>query len=168
MTAGKSIALTRWTCVGKVMSLLSNMPSRLVIAFLPRSKCLLISWLQSPSTVILELPKYKVSHCFPIYLPWSDGTRYHDLSFKKAVLSQLFHSPLSLSSSVYSSLSFCLCWTLKVHSCLLLQRIPSFVKELPWKEDFFASLMRNREWAVTGWVNDSCLLACLDREPPLW
>ena len=84
MTTGKTIALTRWTFVGKVMSLLFNMLSRLVITFLPRSKCLLISWLQSPSTVILEPPKNKVSHCFhcfPIYLPWSDGTRWHDLSF---------------------------------------------------------------------------------------
>ena len=73
MTTGKTIALTRWTFVGKVMSLLFNMLSRLVIAFLPRSKCLLISWLQSPPTVILE-PKKIVCHsfhCFPIYLPWS-------------------------------------------------------------------------------------------------
>ena len=54
MTTGKIIALTRWTFVGKVMSLLFNMLSRLVIAFLPRSKYLLISWLQSPSAVILE------------------------------------------------------------------------------------------------------------------
>ena len=54
MTSGKTIALFRWTFVGKVMSLLLNMLSRLVITFLPRSKCLLISWLQSPSTVILE------------------------------------------------------------------------------------------------------------------
>ena len=59
MTTGKTIALTRWTFVGKVMSLLLNMLSRLVITFLPRSKCLLISWLQSPSTVILEPPKIK-------------------------------------------------------------------------------------------------------------
>ena len=57
MTTGKTIALTRWTFVGKVMSLLFNMLSRLVITFLPRSKCLLISWLQSPSAVILEPPK---------------------------------------------------------------------------------------------------------------
>ena len=54
MTTGKTIALTRWTFVGKVMSLLFNMLSMLVITFLPRSKCLLISWLQSPSAVILE------------------------------------------------------------------------------------------------------------------
>ena len=59
MTTGKSIALTRWTFVGKVMSLLFNMLSRLIITFLPRSKCLLISWLQSPSAVILEPMKIK-------------------------------------------------------------------------------------------------------------
>ena len=71
MTTGKTIALTRPTFVGKVMSLLFNMLSRLVIAFLPKNKCLLISWLQSPSAVILELKKI-VSHCFHcflIYLP---------------------------------------------------------------------------------------------------
>ena len=59
MTTGKTIALTRWTFVGKVMSLLFNMLSRLVITFPPRSKSLLISWLQSPSAVILEPPKIK-------------------------------------------------------------------------------------------------------------
>ena len=72
MTTGKSITLTRRTFVGKVMSLLFNMLSRLVITFPPRSKCLLISWLQSPSAVILEPSQNKVSHgfhCFPIYLP---------------------------------------------------------------------------------------------------
>ena len=84
MTTGKTIAFTRWTFAGKVMSLLFNMLSRLVIAFLPRSKRLFISWLQSPSVVILEPLQNKVSHCFhcsPIYLPWSDGTACHDLSF---------------------------------------------------------------------------------------
>ena len=59
MTTGKTIALTRQTFVGKVMSLLFNILSRLVIVFLPRSKCLLISWLQSPSVVILEPKKIK-------------------------------------------------------------------------------------------------------------
>ena len=63
MTTGKTIALTRWTFVGKGMSLLLNMLSRLVITFLPRSKRLLISWLQSPSAVILE-PRKIVCHCF--------------------------------------------------------------------------------------------------------
>ena len=83
MTTGKTIALTSRTFVGKVMSLLSNTLPRLVITFLPRSKRLLISWLQSPSAVILE-PSPKIwhcFHCFPIYLPWSDGTRCHDLCF---------------------------------------------------------------------------------------
>ena len=64
MTTGKTIALTRWTFVGKVMSLLFNMLSRLVITFLPRSKCLLILWLQSSSAVILESKKNKVWHWF--------------------------------------------------------------------------------------------------------
>ena len=81
MTPGKTIAFTRCTFVGKIMSLLLNMLSRLVIAFLPRSKCLLISWLQSPSAVILEPPKYSLSP-FPLFphlfamkwwdqMPWS-------------------------------------------------------------------------------------------------
>ena len=65
MTTGKTIALTRWTFVGKVMSLLYNVLSRLVIAFLPRSKRLLISWLQSPSAVILEPPKIKSTTVSP-------------------------------------------------------------------------------------------------------
>ena len=59
MTTGKTTGLTRWTTVGKVMPLLFNKLARLVIAFLPRSKCLLISWLQSPSAVILEFQKIK-------------------------------------------------------------------------------------------------------------
>ena len=83
MSTGKTIALTRWTFIGKVMSLLFNMLFRLGITFLPRSKCLLISWLWSPSAVILEPPKIKsdtVSTVSP-YLPWSDGIGCHDLSF---------------------------------------------------------------------------------------
>ena len=82
MTTGKTIALTRQTFFGNIMSLL--LLSRLVITFLPRSKRLLISWLQSSSSVILEPPKNKVwhcFHCFSIYFAWSDGTRCHDLSF---------------------------------------------------------------------------------------
>ena len=67
MTTGKTIPLTRWTFVGKIMSLLFNMLSRFVIAFLSRSKHLLISWLQSPSEVIWEPPKRSVS-LFPLFL----------------------------------------------------------------------------------------------------
>ena len=99
MTTGKTIALSRWTFVGKVMSLIFNMLSRLITAFLPRSKCLLLSWLQSPSVMILE-PNKIVSHCFhcfPIYLPWSDGTRCHDLSF----LTVEFLPTCSLSSFTF-------------------------------------------------------------------
>ena len=74
LTTGKTIALTTRIFLGKAMSLLLNMLSRLVITFLPRSKHLLISWLQSPSAVILEPPKINSDsfHCFPIYFPWSD------------------------------------------------------------------------------------------------
>ena len=100
MTTGITIVLTRWTFVGKVMSLLFNLLSRLVIIFLARSKHLLISWLKSPPAVILEPPKNKVSHCFPICFPWSDGTGCHDLCFLNDELQANFFSlsPLSLSS----------------------------------------------------------------------
>src|SRR5574341_1418644 len=83
MTTGKTIALTRQTFVSKVMSLLFNMLSRLVIALLPRSKRLLISWLQITICSDFGAPQNKICHCFhcfPIYLPRSDGTRCHDLS----------------------------------------------------------------------------------------
>ena len=83
MTTGKTVALTRQTFVGKVMSLLFNMLSRLVIAFLPRSKHLLISWLQSMFTVILEPKKIK-SSLFPVFphlFPCIYGTGCHDLTF---------------------------------------------------------------------------------------
>ena len=81
MTTGETIALTRRTLVGIVMSLLSNMLSRFVIAFLPRREHLLISWLQLPSAVVLE-PK-KINSQFPLFprLSWSGGTRCHDLRF---------------------------------------------------------------------------------------
>ena len=84
MTTGKTIALTRRTFVCEVMSLIFNMLSRLVITFLPRSKHLLISWLQLLSAVILELKKIKsvtISVVSPSNLPWSDGTGFHDLHF---------------------------------------------------------------------------------------
>ena len=78
MTTGKTMALTRWTFVGKVMSLLFNILSRVIIAFLPRSKFLLISWLQSPSAVILEPQKIKslivsssICHDVMGLMPWS-------------------------------------------------------------------------------------------------
>ena len=101
ITVGKAIALTRWTFVGKVMSLLFNVLSRLVIVSHPRSKRLLISWLQSPSAVILEPPKIKsdtVSTVFPcicheVMGPYAKILIFWMLSFKPA-----FHPSLSLSS----------------------------------------------------------------------
>ena len=96
MTTGKTIALTRWIFVSKAMSLFFNMLSRLVIAFLPRSKCLLISWLQSPSVVILEPPKIKsvtISIVSPsICMKWWDGC--YDLSFLNVEFYDSFFSLL--------------------------------------------------------------------------
>ena len=103
MTIGKTIALTRWTFVSKVMSLLFNTPSRLVKAFFLRSKHLLISWLQSPSAVILEQQKIKsvtvsiVPPSICCEVMGLDGC--HDLcGVLNVVLSQLFHSAFSPSS----------------------------------------------------------------------
>ena len=88
MINGKTISLTKQTFVGKVMSLLFNMLSRLVITFLPRSKCLLISWLQSPSAVILKPKKREsdtvspsICHAVSNRMPCSDATGGHDLCF---------------------------------------------------------------------------------------
>ena len=92
MTTRKTIALTRWTFVGKVMSLLFNMLSRLNITVISRSKHLLISWLLSPSDFGAQVDKVcHCFHCFLIYLPWSDGTRCHDLSFQANFFTLLFH-----------------------------------------------------------------------------
>ena len=101
MTTGKTIALIRWTFVGKLISLLFNILSRLVITFLPRSKCLLISWLQSLSAVILEPPKIKSDTVLTVFPSISHEVMEPDtmifvfwmLSFKPN-----FHSPVSLSS----------------------------------------------------------------------
>ena len=91
LTTGKTIALTRQTFVGKVMSLLFNMLSRLVMAFLPRSKCLLISWLQSPSAVILEPPRIKSltvpivspSICHEVMKHWAGGSTSWNQDFQE-------------------------------------------------------------------------------------
>ena len=98
MTTGKTIALTRQTFVGKVMSLLFNMLSRLDIIFLPRSKCLLLSWLQSPSAVILEPPKIKSATVSPSICHEVMGPDAMILVYECWAFSQLFRSPLSLSS----------------------------------------------------------------------
>ena len=98
MTTRKTIALTRWTFVGKIMPLLFNMLSRLVITFLPRSKRLLISWLQSPSAEILEPKKIKSATVSPSICHEMMGPDAMILVSECWALSQLFHSPLSLSS----------------------------------------------------------------------
>ena len=109
MTTGKTIALTRWTFVGKVTSLLFNMLTRFVIAFLPRSKRLLISWLQSPSAVILEPPKIKsltvsivsLSICHEVMGPDAMMSVFQMLSFKPAFSISSF----SLIKRLFSSSS---------------------------------------------------------------
>ena len=103
MTTGKIIALTRWTFVDKVMSLLFNVLSRLVITFLPRSKCLLISWLQSPSAVILEPKKIKSdtvstvspSICHEVMGPGAMILVFWMLSFKSSSLQILSNKTYS-------------------------------------------------------------------------
>ena len=105
MTPGNTVALTIWTSVGRVMSLLFNMLSRFVIAFLPRSKCLLIKFMVAV-TVHSDFgaQESKICHCFhifPLYLLWSDGTRCQDFSFFNIEFCQFFHSPLSLSSGSF-------------------------------------------------------------------
>ena len=91
MTTGKTIALIIWTFVGKVTSLLFSMLSRFVIAFLLRSNCLLISWLQSPSAVILEPRRGNLSlfHLYPFYLPCSNGAGCHAAAAAKSLQSCL-------------------------------------------------------------------------------
>ena len=84
VTAGKTIDLTISTFVGKMMPLLFNTLSKLVMAFLPRSECLLISWLQSPSAADIGAQQNIMCHCFhffPFYLSWSNQTRCHEFSF---------------------------------------------------------------------------------------
>ena len=112
ITTGKTIALTRQTFVGKVMSLLFNMLSRLVIAFLPRSKCLLISWLHSPSAVILELKKIKSvtvsivppSVCHEVMGPDAVVLVFWMLSFKPTFSTLLFHFH---QEALYLLFAFC-------------------------------------------------------------
>ena len=110
VTTGKTIVLTTWAFVGRIMSLLFNILSIFVIVFLPRSNCPLISWLQSLYAVILEPKKRKsVTTIFPFYLPCSNGTRCHDLRFfffKYFVLSWLFPLFLHPHQEALSSSSF--------------------------------------------------------------
>ena len=113
----------------QIMSLFFNMLSTLVITFLPRSKLLLISWFQSPSAVILK-PKDKICHCFHYfltYLPWSDGTRCHDISFW--MLS--FKTTFSLSSFTFIKRPFILTVIILTFYLFALSQVTSIATLLP-------------------------------------
>ena len=143
---GKTITLTRWTFVGRVMSLLFNMLSRLIIAFLPRSKHLLISWLQSPFAVILEAQKIKSGsfHCFPVlfamkwwdWMPWSSFTEcwgffFFLFFFECWVLSQLFQSSFTLIKRLSSFSSLSAVRVLSFVYLRLLMCLPAILKYCP-------------------------------------
>ena len=105
MTTEKTTALTIQTFVSKVKSLLFTMLSRFVTAFLPRNKCFLISCLQSLSAVIFGSQENKICHffhIFPFYLPWSDGTRCHDLSFLNVEFQARFFTLLFLIKRLFT------------------------------------------------------------------
>ena len=101
VTTGKAIPLPLWTFVGKAVPLLFNAQPTSAIAFLPGSRCLLVSWLQSPSTVVWEFKETQAAtvSTFPICLLWSDGVRCHDLGFKPACLV----SPFTLIKRLFRS-----------------------------------------------------------------
>ena len=133
MTTGKTIALTRWIFVGKVMSLLFNMLSRFVTVFLPRSKCLLISWLQSPSAMILE-PKKVKSHYFHCLSSFCREVMGPDviilvfwiLSFKPAFsLSSFTFNKRLFSSSLLSAMRVLSCAYLRILMFLPANMIPA-------------------------------------------
>ena len=112
LTTGKTKALTRWTFVGKVMSLLFNMLSRLVINFLPRNKCLLILWLHSPPAVILEPPQNKVYHCFHCF-----PSICHELMGPDAMILVFWMLSLKPNFSLYLVLKFELSWVGRRVAC---------------------------------------------------
>ena len=135
MTTGKTIILTRRAFVSKVMSLLFNMLSRLVIAVLPRSKRLnFIAAVTISSDCGAQ--KNKVSHCFhcfPIYLPWSDGTRCYDLRFSECwVLSLLFHLQIVLLNT-----------GVKFKSHIFKDTLSDVPKQLPHHSTFFFFIVLN-------------------------
>ena len=146
------------------MFLLLNMLSRFVIPFLPRTKRLLISCLQSPSAVILEPRKIKslCFHCFPIYLPWSDGTRCHDLSF----LNVEFKPAFSLSSFTFIKrlFSFYLLTSLRVVSSAYLKLLiflPSILilactsSSLAFPMIYLAYKLNNQDDNIQPWCTPS-------------
>ena len=157
MMTGKNIALTVQTFVGNVLFLLFNTLSRFLMAFLSRSKHLLISWLYSLSTVILEPKKIKSATIFtfsPIYLPWSDGTRCHGLSFLNVEFSlssfikRLFSSSLSaikVESFAIKVESFAIKVVyLRLLVFLLAILIPAYVSSSPIFHRMYSAYMFNK------------------------
>ena len=139
MTTGKTIPLTRWTFVGKVMPLLFNMLSRLVIIFLPRSKCHLISWLQSPSAMILEPKKIKSvtvsivspSICHEVMGPDAMILVFWMLNYKPAFSFSSFTFKRLLSSSSFSALRVVSSAYLRLLIFLLAILIPAYSSSSP-------------------------------------
>ena len=158
MTTGKTIALTIQTFFGKVMSLLFNTLSRFVIAILPRSKHLLILWLQPPSTVIFQAKKMKSDsfYIFPIYLPRSDGQDVMIFTFWMLSFKPGFHSPFSPSSK--GSLATFYFLPLKVVSSAYLSLLISLPAILipPWDSSILAFSMMYSASQFSS-VTQSCL-----------
>ena len=162
------------TSVGNVMSLLLNMLSRFVIAFLPRSKCLLISRLQSWSALVFEPKKIKflsVSIFFSIYLPWIDRTRSMILLFECSVLRQLFYSSFTCIEKLFRSFSIS---AIKVVSSVYLRLliflkailIPDWVSSSPACHRIYSAYKLNKQghniepWRALFWsLNQSIILS---------
>ena len=166
------------------MSLLFNMLSRLVIIFLPRSKCLLISWLQSPSAVILEPKKVKKVchrfHCFPIYLPWSDGTRCHNLrfwmlSFKPTFSLSSFNFITRLfSSSLLSAIRVVSSAYLRLLIFLPTILIPAFDSSIPVFLMMYSAYKLNKQgdniqpWCTPFPLRNQSVIPCLILTVAYW
>ena len=166
------------------MSLLFNMLSRLVIIFLPRSKCLLISWLQSPSAVILEPKKVKKVchrfHCFPIYLPWSDGTRCHNLrfwmlSFKPTFSLSSFNFIKRLfSSSLLSAIRVVSSAYLRLLIFLPTILIPAFDSSIPVFLMMYSAYKLNKQgdniqpWCTPFPIRNQSVIPCLILTVAYW
>ena len=148
MTTGKTIGLARWTFVSKVMSLLFNMHSRVVLAFLPRSKRLLISWLQSPSAVILEPQKIKFltisivspSICHEVMGPDAMILVFEMLNFKSA-----FYSPFLFNSSSLSAISVVSSAYLRLLIFLLAVLIPACASSSPTFYMMYSAYKLNKQ-----------------------
>ena len=168
MTTGKTIALTRETFVSKLMSLLLNMLSSFVMAFLPRSKHLLISWLQSPSAVIWEAKKIKsvtVSTISPpICMEWWDQMPW-SWFFECWVLNQFFHSPLSPSSrnplvplhSLPLKCYLLLIWG-SLCACLLTQSCPTLCDPMACPQAYYIN--ESFIWNTSANISHKKNMAC--------